>query len=143
MLTALERDPDDRFGSAEVMRDALYQVALNHKLEATSDQIAEYMDFLFGEPIEIVIEAPPARFREEPTDDSVEVLEEFTLVDSKIVGAPPPPVVQPVEIQLPPPPSLVADGEETTDLFVLPPPGASGAWPAASRWIEDSSDSEL
>ncbi len=143
VLSALERDPDDRFDSAEKMRDALYRVALNHKLEATSDQIAEYMDFLFGEPVEIVIEPPPS-FREEPTDDSVEVLEEFTLVNSKVVGSPPPAVVQPVNIELPPPPSsLLVDGEETTDLFVLPSPGTSGAWPAASRWIEDSSDRDL
>ncbi len=141
VLTALERDPDDRFSSAEAMRDALYRVALTHRLEATSDQIAEYMDFLFGEPVEIVIESPAVSAAEEPTDENIEVLEEFTLVNSKVVGAPPPPVAMPVDIELPPPPPGI-DGEETTDLFVLPQPLATAAGPVSSRWIEESSDRE-
>jgi len=99
VLIALERDPDDRFQSAEEMRAALYRVALERSLAVTSDQVAAYLDDLMGEPVEIILEAAPA---DDEDDDwmfetdvesvpEIDPVEEPTLIEEAVVGAPPAP----------------------------------------------------
>ncbi len=50
VLTALERDPSDRFPSAGAMRDALHRVALTCDFLASTDQTAAWLDDTFGGP---------------------------------------------------------------------------------------------
>jgi serine/threonine protein kinase len=102
VMRALERDPEDRWQSADEMRSALYQVVLEDQLDATSDSTADYLDFLFGGPVELIIDPPSghpddqlAGWLAETDVESVEEIDDFLLVEASDQ-------VQPVDIELPP-----------------------------------------
>ncbi|HUH00890.1 MAG TPA: serine/threonine-protein kinase, partial [Kofleriaceae bacterium] len=139
VLRALERDPDERFQSAEELRAALYAVAARYGLEATSDQTAEYLDFLLGQPVEVVLDGsntagptdqtqkvwlPELAEGDDLDEDSVVVLEEFTLVESVSGIVTPEPIAV---AELPPPRPLrdaIPHAIELPDAIELPAPGA-------------------
>jgi serine/threonine-protein kinase len=160
VLRALERDPDERWQSAEEMRAALCAVAVEHGLEATSDQTAEYLDFLLGEPVEIIFDGEPVPTAtpyertqkvwlaaernsddggghdDDDDDDSVVVLEDFTLVESVSDILAQEVVHEAIDL---PPPNLT---REPTGRFELAPLGAAhGRAQTPLEWslTEDSS----